>query len=100
LAVYGLTGAAEYRRVHGCSASDDLIAPLATLFAKIMAPRTRLYRSRQDEFGTLIDRPLDRARPLLDAATLALGRAGATANVSATFGMTFLPAEASDRLRR
>lgn len=81
---------------NGYHASDKLIAQLATAFAEIMAPRARLYRSREGEFWALIDGPIDHARPLLGTATAALRRTGAEANVSAAFGMAFLHAEASE----
>ena len=96
LAVFHLAGAEDHRRVNGYGASDKLIAQLAVAFAEIMAPRAQLYRSRQDEFWALIDGPIDHARPLLGAATAALRRTGVQANVSAAFGMAFLPAEATE----
>jgi two-component system, cell cycle response regulator len=96
LAVFHLAGAEDHRRVNGYGASDKLIAQLASAFAEIMAPRAQLYRSRQDEFWALIDGPIDHARPLLGAATAALRRTGVQANVSAAFGMAFLPAEATE----
>ncbi|HUK45195.1 MAG TPA: diguanylate cyclase [Gaiellaceae bacterium] len=96
LAVFDLAGLYEYRTVHGVLAGDDLTDRLARVFVRAMKNEGRCYRSRQDELCAIVDAPADKARPVLDAAAAALREEGAPSFVTVSFGMAFLPREASD----
>ena len=95
LVVFGLDGFEEYGALFGRLAARTLLVRLAARLSEALAPVGVCFRSRQDEFGALIETTIDSARPVLDAAAVAL-RERASPGVTAAWGAVLLPDEAEE----
>jgi GGDEF domain-containing protein len=96
LAVFALAGSADYRRVFGERASDELIARLAERFTRVLHPAVACYRPRLDEFCALIRSPIDDVQTMIFAAEGALNNEAEPPLITAWFGTICLPDEAAD----
>jgi GGDEF domain-containing protein len=95
LVVFGLDGFDEYTSLFGRLAGRTLLVKLAARLAEALAPAGVCFRPRHDEFSALIETTIDAARPVLDAAVIALReRASFGAAVTAAWGAVLLPDEA------
>ena len=94
VAVFGLDGLDDYEKACGTAAADDVIARLATEFARMVRPEGICYTPRRREFCALFDLPFTEASPILAAAAIALRREGAITQITSAFGVALLPAQA------
>src|SRR5579864_7530483 len=96
LVVFGLDGFEEYSALFGRLAARTLLIRLAARLSETLAPAGVCFRSRQDEFGALIETTIDSARPVLDAAVVALRERASPGAVTAAWGAVLLPDEAEE----
>jgi predicted signal transduction protein with EAL and GGDEF domain len=96
LAVFGLVGLTDYRRVHGDAAGDELVDRLGRRFVLAAGATSRCYRSRRDELCVLVGAGVGDVLELFGTVADELGHEGASAAVGAVFGAASLPDEAPD----
>jgi GGDEF domain-containing protein len=96
LVVFGLDGFDEYAALFGRLAGRRLLVRLAARLTEALAPAGRCYRPRYQEFSALVNTTIAEARPVLDAAVVALRERGKAVAVTAAWGAAMLPEEASD----
>jgi GGDEF domain-containing protein len=94
LVVFGLDGFGEYTSLFGRLAGRTLLVKLAARLSEALAPGGVCFRPRHDEFSALIETTIDAAKPVLDAAVVALRERAASGAVTAAWGAVLLPDEA------
>lgn len=94
LAVFDLSGLAEYERVLGERAANALVQHLSKHFIRFVQPTGKCYRARKDEFSALINLPIDAASLMFPALTDSLTEEVDSFPISASFGAVLLPDEA------
>jgi GGDEF domain-containing protein len=94
LVIFGLEGFDEYVALFGRLAGRTLLVRLATRLAEAL-PTATCYRPRYDEFSALVETTIAEAKPVLDAAVVALRERATSVAVTASWGAAMLPEEAS-----
>ena len=96
LAVFALSGFADYRELVGKLESGKLLYKMAEALQAALGSNASYYRPRADEIVAVLRLPLESARPLLDAAEAALLEAGRPAPITVAYGVAALPDEAEE----
>jgi GGDEF domain-containing protein len=94
LVVLGLDGYEEHISHFGRLAGRRLLVKLAARLAHVLEPSGICFRPRDDEFAAVVDTTIDAAKPLLDAAVVALRERATSGAVTAAWGAALLPDEA------
>jgi GGDEF domain-containing protein len=94
LVVFGLEGFEEYISLFGRLAGRTLLVKLSARLAEALDPIGICFRPRFDEFSALIQTTIGSAKPVLDAAVLALRERATSGAVTAAWGAALLPDEA------
>ncbi len=96
LIMFDLDGFKRYNDDYGHPAGDALLTRLGHSLALTVAGRGRAYRLGGDEFCALVEVGPEAADALIERAHAALSEQGQGFMVTASHGIVFLPAEASD----
>ncbi|MGI8633120.1 MAG: HD domain-containing phosphohydrolase [Solirubrobacterales bacterium] len=96
LVLLDLDGFKAYNDAYGHAAGDELLRRLGRRLERRVADRGHAYRLGGDEFCVLVRTGSEEAAPTLIDAAEALSETGTGFDVSASYGVCVLPAEADD----
>jgi GGDEF domain-containing protein len=95
LVVLSLDGLDDYRELFGRLDATTLVVGLAERLVDIFGDGVSLYWAREDEFAAIVPGSLDPIRAQLEKAVAALHEPGKYVSVTAAYGTTTLPDEAT-----
>lgn len=99
LAFFDLDGFKDYNDAFGHNAGDALLVRLSRRVAKAVAGEGSAFRPGGDEFCVVFEGTLDRTDPVIERVALALQEHGEGFDVRASFGVAWLPSEATTSTR-